>query len=914
MLVRGRVRSEALVRIGGVDSTELAAAAETLLRMALLGTDPKPGKRVLDPRVVIEAGFETELKLILGDGEAPLIGSVKVTDVAKIAADEPTLLARALEAAFQSEAYPLPPLQDPPSANYFYLRSPEDIQLDSVATDRARRIVQVVRNGSDVLLCGSSAAGKTVAVAQAATALKGEGWTATWLDLADAAFDPRTILASLSACPTGDRLSHVVILDNAQTQPGVIAAFRDTMTRIRKACTVKMSCVLIGWESARAVLTENFPAAVPVSAIGDDLIQPIAEAVCGSKASEELIRDLRRLASGDLLLLRLACDAVAKGGMLPKREELASLAYSHVTRSASISESGRELLYRLAALGQFEVDATASYARRYGGSALDELLDAQIVRRSGEFVSVGHRSLAHLLVSHLGRMVRMDLRIAPVAIASEYLQAADDAQLMRVLDRLDSASPARPGAEQHGSAFLVRAHRLVRDLVTLLDRLSNVDPSFGDNLASAVFAGSAMARVGNDGWRRTAQYIEGRWALSANGELPTVAGSPPTERRDFEMIQQRMREEDARRGREASGSLTADNLDLDRFHRTWALGLLLCFEGAKPVPDMLRLRMLKGIAEKDQAPSGAFYPERVPWCTARVVLGLAAGGESIRSHAALNRACEWLKTPFPDGPCRAGVWESGTGTWNSTMLATAMCTTALARAGVQIDDPAIASGVAFLLSKRGEWTAPGAEIDGAFAMEAHQVVKRNWRAIDRELAQLLAWSRERVRGWKGISDNGMLTTESSQIPFIAASMIGIVWDTVRAELPVLLEGLSVVESEMDIQRTASAAEGRLLYAIEDAISELRQHLSRGIAERREFTAQRDGIQYERVESELATLERRSNLLRDIEVKRRQLIDGHSPVKPEGDWAELLEALDSIGKECFGGHWIGVRARSEAVGQ
>jgi hypothetical protein len=252
-----------------------------------------------------------------------------------------------------------------------------------------------------------------------------------------------------------------------------------------------------------------------------------------------------------------------------------------------------------------------------------------------------------------------------------------------------------------------------------------------------------------------------------------------------------MREEDRSQGFINWSGMRAEDVDLGRFHRVWVLGLLLGLEGTALRRDEDAIISLKRIAEINQEADGSFYPARVPWLTARVVWGLCRCGDNYYSSATVKRACDWLRTSTPDGPYSFGAWASGTGTWNSELMTTAMCVSALGQAGVPIHDSVLRASVAYLRSRKSEWAQPGGEIETAAALEAFLLVGGRWREVGKELSQLLKWARDRslwLEASKLASDSH---TESGKVPFVATELVAIVWATVKRELPLLFEGLGI---------------------------------------------------------------------------------------------------------------------------
>ena len=153
-------------------------------------------------------------------------------------------------------------------------------------------------------------------------------------------------------------------------------------------------------------------------------------------------------------------------------------------------------------------------------------------------------------------------------------------------------------------------------------------------------------------------------------------------RDDFVQIQLAMHEEDMAAGNAPTFRWTpAANINIDCFHRMWVQGLILCAESSSDRP-VVSLDQLASLVESQQLKNGAFYPERVPWCTARVLLGLAACGKTVDTSPAVAMGVGWLLRDRADGgACTGGIWQSGTGRWNSTLETTGMVFLAIASVG-----------------------------------------------------------------------------------------------------------------------------------------------------------------------------------------------------------------------------------------
>jgi hypothetical protein len=393
-----------------------------------------------------------------------------------------------------------------------------------------------------------------------------------------------------------------------------------------------------------------------------------------------------------------------------------------------------------------------------------------------------------------------------------------------------------------------------------------------------------------DEWELVASYIRSRWQYSDQPDhLPAPTSGDTAEADDFREIKRTMAEEDQidppRPGRSAA------EMDEHRFHRNWVLGLLLGFEGRALSPRPEDLDLLIDMASESQLADGSYYPSRVPWVTARVLLGLTANSANSRAIALINESARWLRTPEPDGPLSYGVWRARTGSWNTDLQMTAMALLALGRAGFAPSDPAVRAGMTYLRQGRSEWYRPGKEIDCAQAVEAALVLGGSWRDYDAELRSLLTWAQD-SKSWADSRTLASVTRdESSKVPAVTASLIAIIWETVRAELPTLFQGMSDIDVGINIQESAPAGSGALireqlseiLYTARERTRDRRALAESGTASR-EVT---DALEHwERCLAIAASLGDRAATMSDAGIRSK----------------DFLDDVEALGKAVFGDGW------------
>ena len=735
------------------------------------------------------------------------------------------------------------------------------------------RLAGRFRDGLPAALIGPSASGKSVLLREAVGRFYGTA-EHLWVDLADPAATVFGVLGNLASI----RMSspYCVVLDDAQSSPVVADQVLTSMGLLRLS---GLNWVAAAWPSAAELLERFAGSEGMVFTDAGDLCRRIIGSV---EAPGSAIEEMLGLANGNALVAELAVGAFRDQGVVPKVSDLASGVFSSLVGERDLGATELETLRELSCLGMFEIDADAAILSALRRQSIDPLVASGVCRRNGQYVYFGHRTVARLLVHHLDAHALVGEHMSPVRVAVNYLRDAGPAQTKVTLDRLDLIAIAGSD-DQFGAAFLAQCWGALNVLTRHLSRQVAEDATWGDNVASAVFAGEAFAEVGMlDDWRECAKYIRSRWLVSDEDKLPTHTAGITNESDDFKSIQQRMIEEDAE---DPDPNWTLGNeTDIDRFHRTWVLGLLLGFEGKALERDAERLRHLVRMADLSVEPGGSFYPSRAPWVTARVLIGLAAAGRTVQVSDTATLAASWLRTRPPLGPARlGGIWRSGTGTWNTDLQITALVLLSLGRSGADPSDRVVRSGLQTLRAGRSEWYRPGKEIDAAQALEAVLVLGSQWREHESELRSLLQWCQD-TRSWRETRAlASVIQDESSKVPAVASALIGIIWETVRAELPLLLQGL-VGEGDTGADANFEAQ----MIRSERALGEIRRHIEAELTQRRQVVARggaAPGIRkaYEDWASKLAV----ADVLRDECTRVRS--DLNQPA-----FEELSRRIDALG--------------------
>jgi hypothetical protein len=739
-------------------------------------------------------------------------------------------------------------------------------------------------------IVGPSSSGKTVLLSAISREELHLGREVFWLDLTDPDVGVLGFVLELASRRAEGEVGPCVIMDDLQSAPVLAHHFLD----IRRRLDVDGRWILGSWPDA-VELIEHYlaPDQLVRTDPGDVCRRIVAQTVRNSEDGQRLLG----LARGDALVAELGRSYYDHHRRVPSGQDLAEGAYGATVGSAKLLHYDLQVLRSVACLGMFEIDADVRLFTAKEQTVIDRLVQARTLRRNGDFVIFGHRTVARLVVRYLDRESNSGATRTAVQVAVEYLRRAGANQIKQTLDRLDLFSVTGSN-DQFGAAFLAQCWTSLRVLVRHLVHQVGKDATWGDNTASAVFAANAFAELGmRDEWSAVSSYVRERWVLPVDADLPVPNASYTAELDDFREIQQRMIQEDSLDDDalgQAVRRIGGKDVDIDRFHRTWVLGLLLGFEGRALNSDDMRLAALRRMAANSLSPEGAFYPSRVPWVTARVLIGLALAGDTAETSDVAGAASSWLRTRPPIGPCRFGVWRSGTGSWNTDLQVTALVLLALGRAGVDPGDGAVRGGLNYLRAGRTEWYRPGKEIDAAQAVEAALVLGGHWRDYEPELRALLNWAQD-SRSWEHTRAMASVTKdESSKVPAVVGALISVIWETVRAELPLLLQGV-VGDSSV----VGGASREAWLVLLERRLDKIDDAIVQNVRDR-ELLVSRGRASAET----LAALEEwrgwaDANAENKIRLRSLQVeFDAHA--------AELLrEHINELGSALLGPAWIGM---------
>lgn len=663
------------------------------------------------------------------------------------------------------------------------------------------RLVTHIEEGRNCLLVGPSSSGKSVLAFEAGMRLVSSGTQVKFVDVGQV--PPQAAARALSylrgyQSTKGDTL---LIYDDLQSSPGV-GRFLLTVTRLlRQTSSIgRISILAITWPSYREEARREVPGVTEIEVNPAETRRALLARHAPILTSSDQYSAISAIARDDVLLWRLLLESPP--GKKPTKAELAEELWFRRTKAYKGDAVGlRRAVFVAALLGQYEFELSEGFLEYQAGvskSAIQAMTRARVLRRTRDRLVLGHRSLCILLAqwlasdSQIWAYLRSTGRPAdPIDIIHSYIRTANISEVWAILKTLRAQAGLKGTTDLSETAqVLVDAWKLIESLIERINQQQEIDPTWGKTLSSALFAVEVLCAVGlRSSAKPSIDFMRESWILE-DTQLRVFPGT--AQRLDFDQIYLKMKEEDEFVGI-GSSCESADDIDLDRFHDTWVLGLILCAESAYRERSDLELQQLAIAVESVQDPKGFFYPCRVPWVTARVLTGLALCGRTYQNSLAVKRACDWLLTPVKDGgQYGGGLWESGTGAWNTALEVTSMCVIALVLAGIPHDDPRLVTTLSYLNSAKDEWTKPRREIDGSLACRAYQVLVGNWHGIIPQVQHLLRWA-SREAFWDSATKTATESmAQSCSVAQIAANLIEATWLNLRANLPELLDAFAVL--------------------------------------------------------------------------------------------------------------------------
>lgn len=597
----------------------------------------------------------------------------------------------------------------------------------------------------------------------------------------------------------------LLIIDDIQSNPNSsIFIFR--IIELTRKCSIIPLCrlLLLTWpnfvETLSNELSDSKVLHITSEQIRNGLIKKTFPDLI-DKRVQEIIDSY----GSDLFLLNACLKYFEKNNFIPSNSDLAEyfLSLWHDQSDALKENDAKRILIVVCALGRFDLYISKPFLFEVSGcheETLDLLIEKQILRYIQGLLTIGHRSFAILLGDFLESeniWLEVEKKNGPRNISDTillFLRSLPPPKTLETLRLLQNQSGFKGNINlSQRTGALIEVWKAFESVLERISSQQEIDPSWGKIPSSVMFATQSLCAIGkNKEAEKSMNFLRTIWHTDHKNDIFIDLSKLPT-KEDFEKIHDRMVEED--HNYLINNSVlkweSSQSLNMSLMHKNWLLGVLLTAEATYDDKSDYKKKLLEYIF-RTQLNSGAFYPERVPWVTARILIGLAAAGVTSAYSPNVRKAIDWLLKPQSEGGAITdGIWHSGTGSWNTDLEVTSMCVLALINSGVDPNDLRLNRAKTFIYSSKTQWVNPTNILDGALAAEAFITLGGSWDDIANEVKEISQWTRAESF-WKSANKGSNETfTQSCRVSQISSHLVNIGWSAIKIDLPALVNAFTI---------------------------------------------------------------------------------------------------------------------------
>lgn len=357
-------------------------------------------------------------------------------------------------------------------------------------------------------------------------------------------------------------------------------------------------------------------------------------------------------------------------------------------------EDQLKIIHILAVLGTYEFETPLLFIRNFGTLYWQNITTA---KRIGDSIFLAHRTISNFIARYIETEKNCSL-YQRKEIIKKYINYIDNRKKWKALVHLIGENK---GTDTMSCSPI---WNLMYEFQDNLSRQTKLDPSWDNTPSSMYFVISTAKMLGVvDEYKDVVNELCSNFEICNNQLIINYERLQTTN--DFIMIKERMIEEDKYNA--TSKYEKGEEINLKIIHRNWLYGLII---GVKSVlvdngyKELIRHIEDELINVQDEA--GYWYPKRVPWVTARILIGLAEAGYSIKDNF-IKKGVNYLIEAIDDDK-----WDAHTGGWNNEFETSSLCLEALIKCGMDCDKEVIKKVTNFLLNNSSVWMSENYEIDG----------------------------------------------------------------------------------------------------------------------------------------------------------------------------------------------------------
>lgn len=358
-------------------------------------------------------------------------------------------------------------------------------------------------------------------------------------------------------------------------------------------------------------------------------------------------------------------------------------------------EEQLKLIHILAVLGTYEFETPLMFIKHFGTLRLQEVIPAKVI---GSSIFLAHRTISNFIARYIENECLVVV-YERKEIIKRYINYIDNRKKWKALIHLIGEN------NQSDVLSVSPLWNLMYEFQNNLKRQTSIDPSWKNTPSSMYFVISTAKMLGVvEEYRNVIEALCANFILDQNQVVIKYDDLQTTF--DFIKIKERMIEEDEEN--EAKDYESGKSIDLEMIHKNWLYGLMMGLKnvlidfGHKDLINRIEIELLQ-----NQESGGFWYPKRVLWVTARILIGLTEAGYTIKDDF-IKKGVEYLISSIKDEK-----WEAHTGGWNNVFETSSLCLEALIKCGVDCENGLVNDVVNYLLRNSQMWMLENNEIDGA---------------------------------------------------------------------------------------------------------------------------------------------------------------------------------------------------------
>lgn len=446
-------------------------------------------------------------------------------------------------------------------------------------------------------------------------------------------------------------------------------------------------------------------------------------------------------------------------------DELENDLFEYFIKTSDVEQL--KLIHILAVLGVYEFEIPMDYINRHGNLVLNNILTAKLIDNS---IFFAHRTVSSFIAKFIEKKYKRFL-LSRNKIITDYISIIDNKKKWKALLHLIGEN------KQTNIGKVSFIWNLMYEFQKNLREQTNIDPTWNNTPSSMYFVISTAEMLGVvDEYDNVVKALCSNFEL-INGSISIKYNALKTTD-DFNNIKKRMITED-----ESVSFYNYEkgiSLDNELIHKNWLFGLMI---GLKEVlstsgySDLISKIEMELIDAQDE--EGYWYPKRVPWVTARIIIGLSEAGYSIKDSFIKN-GVDYLISLIDNNR-----WVSHTGGWNNEYETSSLCLEAIIKSGYSniADNPNINKVINYLLDNKNIWMSEQFEIDGTTTACALLKINGPEKYLYSYIQKLTNRNIHNIIENK-LDYNNMQSCKTTQIAYY---VIELCWYILEQEMPDLLE-------------------------------------------------------------------------------------------------------------------------------